>query len=519
MNQRALLDAYFNGASSRGDMASLESELLRDQAASNEFAELARVEAALDGHFGGQRDAAQIVAQFLPGDTGRSGNRRPVIAWAVAAVVILLGAAVAIAWLNHNARRSALAQNSSATGARAPARPPRIAGNPDPESAGRRRANATQARREEEMRRLLANFYLPDTNFEKFPLNEALKLLGAKVRDYNHADRPELDALTLAIDETSGAVPSIPVTLKQSGLTLFTTLRLLAAQTGQALKFTESGVVFVAREPNTAPGKLVSREFQVPRDFFEQNEETDQGATADANAAPATARLSPQEWLAGYGLRTRSEGALAYDASNSTITIRDTRETVELMEEIVLADQERREAPTVQARSVLIEFTGGHPAEGRVFTEAEFADWLAETERTTGAHVLAAPSVATRIGRPFVVDVGGPAPGAGQSASAFQGFRLDLIHVMEGEWIHLSGSFDVGPAPESTTPAASAGPNVGNPPVPAPHAVDVEALIPSGHTALISLTEKPDGPQLVAAITLKLSSPKGEILDPRTPVR
>ena len=93
----------------------------------------------------------------------------------------------------------------------------------------------------------------------------------------------------------------------------------------------------------------------------------------------------------------------------------------------------------------------------------------------------------------------------------WQGTRINIYPTLEGEVVHLTGSAEVRrprdavPGQLPHHPPASASADLVS------TAIDIDAIIPPGQTALFSLSEKSDGPHFVGTITLDLIDPAASV--------
>jgi hypothetical protein len=121
------------------------------------------------------------------------------------------------------------------------------------------KTDAWQKTSAEKLRTLTKHFYLPEVNLDGVPVEAALQQIWNQVQGFNHFGRVELGRLKIVLDPGVGGV----VTLKQRGITLFTALAVIAAQTGRSVVFGDD-VVTLALCDRTLESAVDDRVFFVP---------------------------------------------------------------------------------------------------------------------------------------------------------------------------------------------------------------------------------------------------------------
>jgi hypothetical protein len=233
---------------------------------------------------------------------------------------------------------------------------------------------------------------------------------------------------------------------------------------------------------------------------------------------PGPTQVDARGTLEEAGVNFPEQTAAVFDPAKSLLIITHTETAMRQIVEFLGVDS-RQGMTRIHADMKVLEFSGGHALENRLMDSASFAEWLKEQNGQEGVSLLATPSITTRSGQNATVEVMRDvviAPeGDGESKPDWQGTRINIHPTLEGEVVRLAGSAEVR-RPRDAAPGQL-------PHTPAQTtelistAVDLDAVIPPGQTALFSLSENADGPHLVGAIRIQLIDPSGQVLHPGGP--
>jgi hypothetical protein len=157
----------------------------------------------------------------------------------------------------------------------------------------------------------------------------------------------------------------------------------------------------------------------------------------------------------------------------------------------------------------VIEWSGPSVPADQVMLPDQFDEWLSEqTSRQTAAPNAIWPTIAALNGQTVGIDAVTDAPAGGVLAQ-WQGTRILLLPVREGEVTRLGGILDVSASAIAAPPATP----LNDPNVPAPtptSGIEFEALVADGQVAVVSFGgEGGSPPPIVAAFRVKFHSTPG----------
>jgi hypothetical protein len=222
--------------------------------------------------------------------------------------------------------------------------------------------------------------------------------------------------------------------------------------------------------------------------------------------------------LEEFGVSFPEGTAAEFNSAKASLTVTHTEAALRQIEAFLAVDS-RAVGTMIFASMKVLEFSDGHALENRLMDHGRFAEWLRE-QNQAGAFLLAVPSITTRsrqnatvevmrdVVRPLEIEPDDEAP----FVTDWQGTRIKVNPTLEGEVVHLTGSAEVRrpsdavPGQLPHDPPASAEAELVS------SAIDIDAVIPPGQTALFSLSENSEGPHFVATITLQLIDPSGQRL-------
>lgn len=265
---------------------------------------------------------------------------------------------------------------------------PRVAPAPTGFEVTVEAAGAQKAAIQEKINRIT----LPSVEFASTPLQTVVEYLTQVAQDLDTTEPdPTKRGINIVIDpQTSSQAADLrqrPITLTLSRTPLSAVLQYVAQQANLKYRIDSFAVTLV---PLSAAddAQLITRTYSVPPDFI-----SGQGAQAggggggpvDPFAAPAAnagagsvvKRVSAQEFLENSGV-TFPPGSLAsFNASNSTLIVKNTPDNIELIESMVQA------AKSGGSKLVLVEFKLIETTD-RVLNELGF-DWLLGQSNVPGS--------------------------------------------------------------------------------------------------------------------------------------
>ncbi|MGI8604222.1 MAG: hypothetical protein ACR2OZ_14695 [Verrucomicrobiales bacterium] len=361
------------------------------------------------------------------------------------------------------------------------------------------------------LRILLKNFYLPEVNFESTPVAEALASLLRAIAELNHLDRQELTNLRLLLQTPEGIGDAgSRVTLKQRGMSLFTVLGVLAAQTGRAIEIGDGLVTLV---PGVAPGGSVE---QVRTVFVPEAWKLGAAASIDPFASSDTyvVRHKPSllDGLRDWGFQEIDESALVRIENGFQLALPNVGSNFAIADGLKHLSREEG-SRLISVVTNLMEFTSGASLDDQLLEKDDFQRWKQAQLANPNVTSISTPQLTTRNDQQATIEVMREVPASPSADADWQGARLKVHPMLEGEVLHLRGTVEVRRPPGTAQPLLPVGSRP-EPPILESQIANVDAIIPPGQTAVFSLTDNSSGPRIFAAISASIIDPSGRVVSP-----
>jgi hypothetical protein len=310
-----------------------------------------------------------------------------------------------------------------------------------------------------------------------------------------------------------GAARSI--TLRADNVNFLSVLRAVAARAEHAIELRGDTFALLPRIVVPDGGDMFVRDYRVAPDFLSRG--GSHAEDADPRAADASVPDAPptaEDVLTRAGLFFPPGASAQFDPANSTVTVRYPESGMELMDALVGAGGLLSTPPAwAKVTAQVLEWTGAALPADQVMGREQFDEWWnQQAARQPAAQNLAWPSVIASNGQTATIEAVNELF-AGNRLADWQGTRILLLPVREGELFRLSGILDVR---ASTLASPLAQPQAGEPPAappPVDHGIEFEALVGDGQVAVVSFGSEGGPAPIVAAFRVNTHSPAGDGVD------
>lgn len=509
MKTDLLLERHFAGTLSANDQAEMEAHVRAQPENARAWAQAARLEMALASHFAtspscqGKQICAAVFAKSRP---------RPA-AWlhkhgrAAAVFLALAMAAAGVVWWGGLAGRSQR-QTAPAQPRMVILSPPRVA---TPELAEPAETIAESKR----ATRLAEQYYLSELDLDQpVPIADAIGVLLSRAKELNHFQRPEIARLRFVMpsDEALAArMRTMAFHLPFKNAPLKSALEWYLASVYCDAAFLEDGSVVAAPwESHPASGiwpedgAVAYQEIRVPLDWMRI------GRSSNGEVKPPRGDVTAT--LRSWGCLSRAGNTVLFDQPRSLLTgslsLGETLVLRKKMQMIILLSQE-----WVTMTWKVFELPERWVSENRLLDDKQFQEWLKE-QNTRGADLFTAPQVISPMDQRSKAEVIKMLEEPEEED--WQGLVIDQTPQQEGELIKLAGSVEL-----RRPPWAKPGEITTTQPVRSAdlisQAADFDLYIPRGETAIFAISDAPEGPHVVAAVTVGIVTPSGKSVESALP--
>ena len=225
---------------------------------------------------------------------------------------------------------------------------------------------------------------------------------------------------------------------------------------------------------------------------------------------PATA----EEILARAGVFFPPGASAKFDPVASKVTVRYPESGIEFIDALLGDGGYVNPPPQVKVSGYIFDRAGGALPADQVMGREQFDEWWSQhLARQPAPQSMAWPTVIALNAQTVSIDAVNELFGGNQLAD-WQGTRILLLPVREGEVVRLGGILDVR---ASTIANPATQPQPGEPAAPTPpadHGIEFDALVGDGQVAVISFGSEGGSPKpIVAAFRVNAHSPSGEMID------
>ncbi|MGI8604239.1 MAG: hypothetical protein ACR2OZ_14785 [Verrucomicrobiales bacterium] len=514
MDDASPIHNFLNGVLTDDSVVALDARLEASSALVDELAELSRIDVLLAGHYGAGGMSEENARHLLVAKPAATCRKWPA-ALIGAAAIIVLGSAGIYFWPKRESRNASTQRAFERVDSSRALVPPRPRTPPDSSAKETDRApldtsDEIHDPRLMRIREWLANFYLPAIDFDNVPIGQALAELESMLREYNHLQRPELRTLEVRADTDLQSGTQQPrIKLAATNATFLAALRAVAAQARARIEWGENAVIIASRPAGRSRDEWVEQSFPVPPNFLSHPPDATTSGVFQTGKDDSVRRRSPIEVLREFGVQFPASAFAEFDPTSSILNVRNTTTNLAIVDSLVGKEgMLSNPGAMIYVSGKLFELPAGVSPPDQLVEEAAVQQWLENLQRQGGVQMVTVPAVTTRSGTPAAVDVAGEIVGTPARSAEWQGTRIEVLPVFEGEAIRLAGSIDLR-RPDNANEVTIRD-NAATPESLATEAVDFEAVMIDNHSAILLLGDAGSASQVVAAFHARKVSPSSK---------
>ena len=543
MNHQTAIGKLLAGSAGADELSALDAALTADPDTAAALVQQARMHAALDARLGPARPVA-LIAEWRAAQRRRWTRRMAAVA-AIAALAVMAG----LALKSHRSGKGAASGKTDSTrdtlGTVSSARPTLATAPP----TGPRTPSADN---EGCIRPLLNGYFLRNDITGPGSVHAVLAHLPMHLQAVNHLKDPAVAALRFtAADEVADRPVTEAFWRRFCQGDVWSALEALAALSEARLDFPDANHVRLV-PMQTSPGdQWFKAAIRVRPDFLSREIDdevraavarAEQPFPGDRPAPPpaltaaevlnrlglslsavagsarafepaddrlTTARDAADLWKPGPREATSERTAsVAFEPSTSTLRVTADGRTLDRLERLLKLDAGRPDGATISVASRILEYEKNPSVSPGILNAEDYRRWLDALGQQRGVTVVTSPSVITKSGQRALIEELVPDVAGESSEPDWRGIRIDCDANVEGAVVRLKLTTDIQQEAQQSLGDDFSKP--GSPRVPVAKVnVDSEGIVPSGHTALIPLTDGTGARHLVMAVTVTRVSADG----------